>query len=68
MGVTSSILEDMGIVDATIEEPMGGAHRDVDLIAQRIKEHISAQLQKLEELPVEDMLAKRYQRLMSYGN
>ena len=68
MGVTSSILEDMGIVDATIEEPMGGAHRDVELIAQRIKEHISAQLQKLEELPLEDMLAKRYQRLMSYGS
>ena len=68
MGVTSSILEEMGIVDATIEEPMGGAHRDVDLIAQRIKEHITGQLEALEQLPVEDMLAKRYQRLMSYGN
>ena len=68
MGVTSTILEDMGIVDATIEEPMGGAHRDVDLIAQRIKDHLVAQLESLEQLPVEDMLAKRYQRLMSYGN
>jgi len=68
MGVTSSILEEMGIVDATIEEPMGGAHRDVDLIAQRIKDHLVAQLESLEQLPVEDMLAKRYQRLMSYGN
>ncbi len=68
MGVTSSILQDLGIVDATIEEPMGGAHRDVDLIAGRIKEHLIAQLDKLEQLPVEDMLAKRYARLMSYGN
>ncbi len=68
MGVTSSILEDMGIVDATIEEPMGGAHRDVDLIAQRIKDHLIAQVEGLQQLPVEDMLAKRYQRLMSYGN
>jgi len=68
MGVTSSILEDMGIVDATIEEPLGGAHRNVDQIAERIKVHITAQLDKLEQLPVEDMLAKRYQRLMSYGN
>jgi len=68
MGVTSSILEDMGIVDATIEEPLGGAHRNVDRIAERIKVHITAQLDKLEQLPVEDMLAKRYQRLMSYGN
>jgi acetyl-CoA carboxylase carboxyl transferase subunit alpha len=68
MGVTSAILEDMGIVDATIAEPLGGAHRDVDLIAQRIADHISKQLDELEQLPVEDMLAKRYQRLMSYGN
>ena len=68
MGVTSSILKDMGIVDATIEEPMGGAHRNVDMVAQRMKAHIIAQLDELEQLPLEDMLAKRYQRLMSYGN
>ena len=68
MGVTSAILEDMGIVDATIEEPKGGAHRDVDLIAQRTKAHIMGQLEALEQLPLEDMLAKRYHRLMSYGN
>jgi acetyl-CoA carboxylase carboxyl transferase subunit alpha len=68
MGVTSSILQELGIVDATIPEPLGGAHRDVDLIAQRIKEHILAQLDTVEQLPLEDLLAKRYQRLMSYGN
>ena len=68
MGVTSGILKDLGIVDATIEEPMGGAHRDFDLIAQRVKEHIIGQVDQLEQLPVEDMLAKRYARLMSYGN
>ncbi len=68
MGVTSSVLQDLGIVDATIPEPMGGAHRDVDLMAERIREHITAQLDNLQQLPMEDLLAKRYQRLMSYGN
>jgi len=68
MGVTSSVLQEMGIVDATIQEPLGGAHRDVDLMAQRIREHVSGQLDRLVQLPVEDLLAKRYQRLMSYGN
>ena len=68
MGVTSSILQDLGIVDATIPEPMGGAHRNVDLMAERIREHIIAQLDSMTELPLEDLLAKRYQRLMSYGN
>ena len=68
MGVTSSVLQELGIVDATIPEPLGGAHRDVDLMAERIRAHITAQLDALEQLPLEDVLTKRYQRLMSYGN
>jgi acetyl-CoA carboxylase carboxyl transferase subunit alpha len=68
MGVTSSILQDLGIVDATIPEPLGGAHRDVELMAQRVKDHIVSQLDHLQQLPIEDLLAKRYKRLMSYGN
>jgi acetyl-CoA carboxylase carboxyl transferase subunit alpha len=68
MGVTSSVLQELGIVDATIEEPMGGAHRDVDLMSERIKAHLTTELDQLEQLPLEDLLAKRYQRLMSYGN
>ncbi|MEM9253912.1 MAG: acetyl-CoA carboxylase carboxyl transferase subunit alpha [Pseudomonadota bacterium] len=68
MGVTSSVLQELGIVDATIEEPLGGAHRNVDLMAERIQQHIVDQLDELSQLPVEDLLAKRYQRLMSFGN
>lgn len=68
MGVTSSILQDLGIVDATIEEPLGGAHRDVELMSDRIREHIVEQLAGLQSLPIEDLLEKRYQRLLSYGN
>jgi acetyl-CoA carboxylase carboxyl transferase subunit alpha len=68
MGVTSSVLQDLGIVDATIEEPLGGAHRNVDLMAERIQSHIVKELDLLRRLPLEEMLATRYQRLMSYGN
>ena len=68
MGVTSSVLQDLGIVDATIPEPLGGAHRNVPLMAERIREHLISQLDELQQLPLEDLLAKRYQRLMSYGN
>jgi len=68
MGVTSTTLQELGIVDATIEEPLGGAHRDPDLMAQRIKDHLLTQLDILQGLPQEDLLAKRFQRLMSYGN
>lgn len=68
MGVTSKTLQELGIVDATIEEPLGGAHRNVDLMAERIREHIVTQLDKLGQLSREEMLDKRYQRLMAYGN
>jgi acetyl-CoA carboxylase carboxyl transferase subunit alpha len=68
MGVTSSILQDLGIVDATIAEPLGGAHRNIDLMAERIREHLVTQLDQLQQMPLESLLDKRYQRLMSYGN
>lgn len=68
MGVTSSVLEKLGIVDCTIEEPKGGAHRDVDLMAARIKKHLITQMKRLKQMPPEELLHKRYERLMSYGN
>lgn len=68
MGVTSSKLQELGIVDATIEEPLGGAHRDVALMAERIKQHVCQQLEGLQQLSEDELLATRYQRLMSYGN
>jgi acetyl-CoA carboxylase carboxyl transferase subunit alpha len=68
MGVTSSVLQELGIVDSTIPEPLGGAHRNGELMAERVKAHLIEQLDNLEQLPLEDLLAKRYHRLMSYGN
>lgn len=68
MGVTSSTLEELGIVDATIPEPLGGAHRDPQGMSERIKAHLVAQVDRLCALDTEAMLETRYQRLMSYGN
>lgn len=67
MGVTSKRLEELGIVDHTIPEPLGGAHRDVAATAANIKQALIAQLDKLQAMPTEDLVARRYQRLMSYG-
>ncbi|TCO77604.1 acetyl-CoA carboxylase carboxyl transferase subunit alpha [Chromatocurvus halotolerans] len=68
MGVTSKVLQELGIVDATIPEPLGGAHRDIDLMAERIRDHLVQKIDALQQLPLEAMLESRYQRLMSYGN
>lgn len=68
MGVTSKVLQELGIVDATIPEPLGGAHRDIDQMAERIRDHLVQKVDELQQLPLDTMLESRYQRLMSYGN
>lgn len=68
MGVTSSVLEELGIVDTTIPEPMGGAHRNIEQMAQNLKSHLVAQLEQLQGEDIDALLERRYQRLMSYGN
>jgi acetyl-CoA carboxylase carboxyl transferase subunit alpha len=68
MGVTSSVLEELGIVDETIIEPLGGAHRDLDLRADRLRERLSAQVDEFSKIDMDTLIEKRYQRLMSYGN
>lgn len=68
MGVTSDNLEQLGIVDETIPEPLGGAHRDIDTMSENLKQHLSDQLEELQKIPIEQLLEQRYQRVMSYGN
>lgn len=68
MGVTSSTLEELGIVDATIPEPLGGAHRDPEAMASRLREHLLDQVERICAMDPDAMLEARYRRLMSYGN
>ena len=68
MGVTSSTLEELGIVDTTIQEPLGCAHRDVEEMARRIRDHVSGQLDRLCTTDMDSLVESRYQRLMAYGS
>ena len=68
MGVTSQVLEELGIVDETIPEPLGGAHRDLDAMAATLRTRLAEQLARLDAEPLDQLLDKRFQRLMSYGN
>ena len=47
LAVSETLVEELGIVDATIPEPRGGAHRDPDTMAQRVREHIAQQFDRL---------------------
>lgn len=67
MGITAERLAGLGIVDQVIEEPLGGAHRDMAAMAAQIRKVLSAQLTELQELNDEELLAQRYEKLMSFG-
>ena len=67
MGMTAPRLKELELIDNIIEEPLGGAHRNVSLMANTLKAQLKATLAELEELGTEALLERRYQRLMSYG-
>jgi acetyl-CoA carboxylase carboxyl transferase subunit alpha len=67
MGITADRLEELNLVDEVIEEPLGGAHRDVKEMAQSLQNTLSKALNELDQLSVTELLDKRYARLMSYG-
>ena len=67
MGITANRLKDLGIVDNVIPEPLGSAHRDPAAMAQTIRQSLLGQLDTLNQLSTDELLARRYERLMSYG-
>jgi len=67
MGITASRLSELSLIDQVIEEPLGGAHRDLDLMSVSLQHVLSEQLNELQAMPLDELLEKRYQRLMQYG-
>ncbi len=67
MGVTAERLKDLGIVDKVINEPLGGAHRNPAAMAESVRDELTRQLDMLKSLDADKLLARRYERLMSYG-
>ncbi len=67
MGITSERLHELGLVDQVISEPLGGAHRDPALTAANLKRHLLETLGKLQDMSQDELLERRYKRLMSYG-
>ncbi len=67
MGITSERLKEIGLIDKIIEEPLGGAHRDMDHGGKNLKKCLQEQVHQLEKMPLDQLLGQRYERLMSYG-
>jgi len=67
MGITAESLSRLGLVDEVIREPLGGAHRDPDDMATRLKASLINTLNGLLSIPLERLLEQRYEHLMQYG-
>ena len=67
MGITADRLFSLGLVDQLVREPLGGAHRDPDQVANTLGDAIEAQLDALSGLDPDALLAGRYEKLMSFG-
>ena len=67
MGITADRVQGLGIADQIVEEPLGGAHRDVEAISLALKSGLQAALAKVIDLDAEALVERRYQRYMSYG-
>ncbi|MBM4206622.1 MAG: acetyl-CoA carboxylase carboxyl transferase subunit alpha [Gammaproteobacteria bacterium] len=67
MGITSDRIRELGLLDEVIREPLGGAHRNLPLMATSLKEVLLRHLKDLERYSMVDVLSMRYQRLMSFG-
>lgn len=68
MKVDASNLQNLGLVDEVIEEPLGGAHRDIRGVSNSISQVIEKKLLTFDEVDISDLLNKRYEKIMSYGS
>jgi len=67
LGITSSRLKSLGLVDEVIPEPLGGAHKEPSEVAKRIADCLEKQLNELEKKTTEQLVEERFRRLLSFG-
>ena len=67
LGITAHRLKALGLVDKIVNEPVGGAHRDTKQMAAFLKRALNDAFRQVSDLPVKELMQRRYDRLQSYG-
>jgi len=67
LGITAPRLNELKLIDEIIEEPLGGAHRDIDTTCENVRATLVSALEKFKSQSLDDLLATRYQRLTQFG-
>jgi len=67
LGITSTRLKALGLVDKIVHEPLGGAHRDHDAMVQSLKKALQESWRQLRDKPAAELVQARFERLIGYG-
>ena len=67
MKLSAKNILELNLIDEIIKEPLGGAHRNYDQASLNLKNSIIQNLDRLIQIPLDDLVENRYERLMSYG-
>ncbi len=67
MGITAERLDKLGVVDEILKEPLGGAHRDPQAMADALQAALTTHLAAVAGLSEDELLARRYERLRGQG-
>ena len=67
LGITADRLKGLGLVDVIVNEPLGGAQRDIETTMQSLRQALKTELAATQKKTTEELLAARYERLMGYG-
>lgn len=59
---------ELGIIDGIISEPVGGAHRDLHLAADRVGDILESKIKELSKLDPEELLENRFEKFRAMGN
>ena len=67
MNITAHRIKDLGLIDNVVQEPLGGAHRNYDAMAENLKQRLEQDLAELSDMPSDRIIEQRFSRLMKYG-
>src|SRR2546423_282730 len=66
--ITARHLLELGLVDEMVPEPLGGAHTDPEKTAETLKQILLKHLEDLKQLPVQELMKRRYAKFRAYGH
>lgn len=67
MKMTAGDLKKFKVIDKIIDEPIGGAQNDVEVVAENLKKSILSATRKLKKLELNELVQKRYEKFRSMG-